>query len=395
MNLSPEKSDLPLDGVTVLDFSQYLAGPSCALRLADLGASVFKVERPAGGDQCRSLAVADQWVGEDSLLFHTINRNKGSIAADLKDPADLEAIKRLIKQADVVLHNFRPGVMERIGLGYDDVSAINPRIIYGVVSGYGKDGPWRDKPGQDLLAQSRSGLAWLTGSAGDGPVPMGVSITDIAAGQHLAQGILAALYRQAREGRGSLVEVSLLASAMDLQFEQYTSFLNSDRSQPRRSAVNGANIHATAPYGIYETADGYMALAMCPVSLLRKLLTLDALQSYSDDDAYKQRDEIKQILKDHLQTRPTEHWLAILEPAGVWCSEILDWPALQASGALDSLDVVQSIDGSTPIDTTTCPIRLDGRALPLSRGAPALGQDSHLLKALGEENNDEKTRIKA
>ena len=204
---------LPLAGVKVLDFSQFLAGPVCALRLQDLGAEVIKIERAGQGDLCRSLVVADQTVGPDSLLFHTINRGKRSVAVDLKSPADLATVRRLIASADVMIHNFRPGVMERIGLGYEAVEAINPRIVYGCVSGYGPDGVWRDQPGQDLLAQSRSGLVWLNGSAGDGPVPIGVSITDIAAGMHLAQGVLAALFKQARTNRGSLVEVSLLASA--------------------------------------------------------------------------------------------------------------------------------------------------------------------------------------
>ena len=251
--------DLPLTGVRVLDLSQFLAGPACALRLADLGASVTKVERAGSGDPCRRLATADQWLGEDSLLFHLINRNKKSLAADLKDPGDLDAVRALVAEVDVVLHNFRPGVMERLGLGYQDVRRLNPKIIYGVVSGYGTDGPWRDLPGQDLLVQARSGMAWLSGSAGLGPVPMGISIADMAAGMHLAQGILAALFRLARRGEGALVEVSLLASSMDLQFEQFTSYLNGPREQPARSAVNGANVHATAPYGLYETADGHMA----------------------------------------------------------------------------------------------------------------------------------------
>src|SRR5690606_19909035 len=180
MNQSNNKPslDLPLEGLVVLDFSQFLAGPSCALRLADLGARVIKVERPQGGDLCRQLVVADQRFGEDSALFHTINRNKQSFAADLKDPHSLQQVKALIQQADVMIHNFRPGVMERIGLDSKTVLELNPRIVYGEITGYGDAGPWKDKPGQDLLVQSLSGIAWLSGNANQGPVPMGISVVD-------------------------------------------------------------------------------------------------------------------------------------------------------------------------------------------------------------------------
>ncbi|WP_372574863.1 CaiB/BaiF CoA transferase family protein [Ruegeria jejuensis] len=372
---SDAEYDLPLTGVRVLDFSQFLAGPMCSLRLADLGAEVIKIERPKGGDLCRGLAVGDQWLGDDSLLFHTINRNKASVTADLKKPGDLDAIKTLIGTADVMIHNFRPGVMERIGLGYDAVSAMNPGLIYGVVSGYGTEGPWRDKPGQDLLAQSLSGLVWLTGSADDPPIPTGVSITDITAGMHLAQGVLAALFAQSRNNKGRLVEVSLLASAMDLQFEQFTGYLNSPRELPQRAAVNGANVQSSAPYGLYQTSDGYLAIAMTPIAKLAELLPLPTLAPFSDPAiAFSKRDQIKQIIADHLQSQPTDHWLGLLEPADIWCARVLDWPTLEASGALDALDVVQDIDGA--FRTTTCPIRLDGRTLSSNRPAPPLGNDT-------------------
>lgn len=371
--------DLPLEGVTVLDFSQFLAGPMCAMRLADLGAEVIKIERPAVGDLCRKLSVADQWMGEDSLLFHTINRNKKSFAADLKDGDDLSRVKTLIERADVMVHNFRPGVMERIGLGFAAVSQLNPRIVYGVVSGYGTSGPWKDMPGQDLLAQARSGMTWLSGDAGHGPVPVGISITDITAGAHLAQGILAALFRRAMRGQGALVEVSLVASAMDLQFEQFTSYLNGPKQQPERSAINGANVNAPAPYGLFRTSDGYIAVAMTPIASLQQLLNVKQLADLTDPAlAFRKRDEIKRVLQDHLLTDTTQHWLELLEPAGLWCSEVLDWPELEASGALDALEAVQTISGpkGQSMRTTTCPIRIDGEGLHHDRSAPLLGADT-------------------
>ena len=183
-------TDLPLKGLIVLEFCQYLSGPSAGLRLADLGARVIKIEKPGTGDAGRKLAIKDLWVGNDSLLFHTINRNKESFTANLKDATELELIKKLIKKADVLIHNFRPGVMEKTGLGYEVVRELNPRIIYAEISGYGKIGPWKDKPGQDLLLQSMTGLAFTTGNGTNGPVSFGVAIADILCGSQLVQGIL-------------------------------------------------------------------------------------------------------------------------------------------------------------------------------------------------------------
>ena len=185
----------PLEGIVVLEFCQFLAGPSAGLKLADLGARVIKIERPIKGEACRQLSIKDLFVDESSLLFHTINRNKESFAADLKNPDDLAIVKKLIAKADIMTHNFRPGVMDKIGLAYGEALAVNPKIIYGVVSGYGEKGPWSKKPGQDLLVQSLSGLTWLSGKKSQGPVPFGLSVADIMCGNHFVQGILAALLK--------------------------------------------------------------------------------------------------------------------------------------------------------------------------------------------------------
>src|SRR5690606_39029241 len=169
---------LPLEGILVLDFSQFLAGPVAALRLADLGARVIKIERPGVGDIGRTLAFAGRTIDGDTVSFHAMNRNKESVTADLKSASDLAYVKQLVARADVIIQNFRPGVMERIGLDYEAVRELNPTIVYASATGYGTEGPWRDRPGQDLLAQSISGLPWLNGSRDDGPVPVGLSIAD-------------------------------------------------------------------------------------------------------------------------------------------------------------------------------------------------------------------------
>ena len=194
----------PLEGILVVDLSQFLSGPCASLRLADLGARVIKVEKPVTGDLCRQLYVSNVRLDGESTVFHAINRNKESIVADLKTPEGLEQVKKLIRRADVVMHNFRPGVIERLGLGYESVRQLNPQVVYGQISGYGQEGPWRDQPGQDLLLQSLSGLTWLSGDAGQGPVPMGLAVADILCGMHLVQGILACLVRRSITGQGGL-----------------------------------------------------------------------------------------------------------------------------------------------------------------------------------------------
>jgi CoA:oxalate CoA-transferase len=377
-------SMLPLDGLTVLDFSQFLAGPSAALRLADLGATVIKVERPGTGDLGRQLYISNLQLDGDSTLFHTINRNKQSLAADLKNPRDLEQVRRLVAQADVLIQNFRPGVMDRLGLGYEEVHTRHPRIVYASVSGYGNEGPWRDKPGQDLLAQSLSGLTWLSGNADDPPTAFGVSVVDMFAGAHLTQGILACLVRRGATGRGGLVEVSLLESAIDMQFELLTTFFNDGGKLPSRSASNNANAYLAAPYGIYRTADGFMALAMASVPRLGELLNLPLLAEFQSPQSwFDHRDTIKKALADHLATQPASYWLAILEPADIWCAEVLDWKRLAEHDGFRAAKVTQRVGVGTAREllTTRCPIRIDRQILTHATAAPRVGAHSEFIRS--------------
>jgi len=373
----------PLEGLLVLDLAQFLSGPSAALRLGDLGARVIKVERPGSGDICRTLYLTDTDVGGDSTLFHAINRNKESLAIDLKKPEDLAALKRLVARADVLIQNFRPGVIERLGLGYEDAKAINPRLVYAGVSGYGETGPWVDMPGQDLLAQSLSGVTWLNGHEGDGPVPLGLSIADMLAGHALTEGVLAALVRRGITGEGAHVQTSLLEALVDLQFELLTTHLNDGNRLPARAGFRNANAYLAAPYGIYPTRDGYLALAMMPLTQLADTLPLPALSAYDAQDAFAKRDEIKRLIAATLSQHDTAHWLARLQPADVWCAEVLDWPRLLQSpafGLLDMLQTVQRGDG-TPVHTTRGPVRIDGARARSARGAPRVGEHSAPIRA--------------
>jgi crotonobetainyl-CoA:carnitine CoA-transferase CaiB-like acyl-CoA transferase len=366
-----------LEDIVVADFSQFLSGPSAGLRLADMGAQVIKIEKPGIGDICRQLYVSDVMIEGESTIFHAINRNKQSYAADLKDAADLEKVKKIIAVSDVLLHNFRPGVMERLGLGYEEVKKINKNIIYAEVSGYGHEGPWRDLPGQDLLLQSVSGLAWLSNNHNDNPSPMGVAVVDILAGAHIAQGILAALYQRAISNEGALVQVSMFESILDFQFEVLTCFYNDGNQLPVRSSVNNGHAYISAPYGIYKTADGYLALAMGSILVLAELLGCEPLKKYSDSaEWFTKRDEIKTILAQHLETKDTAHWLAILEPADIWCARVMNYEQLVQEDGYKVLDMELEVNTSNglSITTTRCPIRVDGNILSSEVGAPLLGE---------------------
>ena len=371
-----------LQDILVVDFSQFLSGPSASLRLADLGAEVIKIERPGIGDICRELYVSDVRIGEDSTIFHAINRNKESYAADLKDEEDLENIKQLLQKADVVMHNFRPGVMERIGLDYETVKSLNPSVVYAEISGYGEDGPWKDLPGQDLLLQSVSGLTWLSNNFADAPTPMGVAVVDILAGTHLAQGILAALYRRALHGEGSLVQVSMLESILDFQFEVLTCFYNDGQELPVRGEVNGSHAYIAAPYGIYKTADGYLALAMTPIPSLGVLLQCDGLSTFTEaENWFTQRDTIKKIIADHLLQGTTAQWLAVLQPADVWCAPVFNYDELtkEEGYKLLEMELVVKNSGGLPVKTTRCPIRVDGKPLRSTVAAPKLGEHNAVI----------------
>ena len=368
-----------LEDILIIDFSQFLSGPSAALRLADMGAEVIKIEKPETGDICRQLYVSDIVLEGDSTIFHAINRNKKSYAADLKNEHDLEKIKKLLAKADVLMHNFRPGVMERLGLGYEEVKKINPSIVYAEISGYGTEGAWKNLPGQDLLLQAVSGLTWLSSSNDKNPTPMGVAVVDILAGTHLAQGILASLYNRGISGEGALVQVSMFESSIDFQFEVLTCYYNDGKQLPKRSAVNGANAYIAAPYGIYTTANGYIALAMGNIVELATLLSCSDLLVFSQSaEWFDKRDAIKTILANHLVTQSTQHWLSILEPADIWCAQVLEYKELIQEEAYQKLqmEIVVKNSKGLSVTTTRCPIRIDGNILNSEKGAPFLGEDN-------------------
>lgn len=373
----------PLEGILILEFCQFLAGPSAGLKLADLGARVIKIERPVKGDACRQLAIKNLFLEEDSLLFHTINRNKESYAADLKNPEDLALVKKLIARADVMTHNFRPGIMEKIGLDHQSVLEVNPKIIYANITGYGNEGPWAAKPGQDLLVQSVSGLSYLSGSSADGPVPFGLAVSDIMCGNHLVQGILAALIKRAKTGKSVLVEVSLLESALDVQFEVLTTYLNDGGQLPQRSAVNGsAHAYLSAPYGTYPTKDGYIALAMGDLNKISSIIGCDISEFYTDvHSSFENRDELLLLLGQTLKTNTTRHWLTLLEPHDIWCTTVLNYKEATRLEVFKNQQIRQELDlgEGKKMYTTRAPFQIDGQKLCSAKAAPKIGADNQKI----------------
>ncbi|TIW23930.1 MAG: CoA transferase [Mesorhizobium sp.] len=378
-------AELPLTGLVVVDMSQFLSGPYCSLRLLDLGARVIKIERPDGGDLSRRLYLSDTEIGGDSTIFHAINRGKESLAVDLKNEADLAALRGLIAKADVLIQNFRPGVIERLGLDYEHVSTINPRLVYASISGYGEDGPWVKRPGQDLLAQARSGVMWLNGDEEQGPVPFGLAIADMLAGAACAQGILAKLVRRGITGEGGHVETSLLEALVDFQFEVLTTHLNDGRRLPKRSSFRSAHAYLSAPYGIYPAKDGYLAIAMTPIPKIADLLELPELDPFRDKPAtwFTARDEIKAIIARRIAEKTTDEWLAILEPADIWCAKVLTWPELMENDGFKALDMLQTVtrEDNVSILTTRSPLRVDGARAKVDRAAPRIGEHSEKIRA--------------
>lgn len=367
-----------LEGITVLDFAQYLSGPWAATRLADLGARVIKIEGPRG-DGSRKLTLKNIVIDGDSSVFHSMNRGKESYTANLKDPEDMAKVKKLIAKSDVMISNFRPGIMERLGLDYETVKAINGGMVYASITGYGADGPWVKKPGQDLLLQSVTGVPFLNGNQEDNPTPVGLAVIDMFTSANTVQAILAALIQRGRTGQGAKVECSMIEAALDYQFEPVTTYLNDGGELQPRSAINNGHAYLGAPYGIYKTKNNYIALSMGNVAQLGELLGCHAVAAFTTpSDWYDKRDEIKQLLVDHLLMDTTENWLAKLEPADYWCGPVYNMQEIMGHEIMETVDMVQEVQrkNGTTIRTTRCPIRVNGEKVFNDQGAPVLGEDN-------------------
>lgn len=375
-----------LENVKVVSFNHFLMGPLGVQMLGDLGADVVAVESLDGAFQ-RKWSGFGTFVGEESLLFACANRNKRSLAIDLRSEAGRRIAERLVAEADVVAENFRPGVMDRLGLGYDAVKLMNPKIVYASASGYGPDGPYRDKPGQDLLVQALSGLAAVTGQAPDGARAVGASIVDHHGAALLAVGILAALYRQRATGVGCRVDVSLLAAALDLQTESLTTYLNGPRPTSIRQPESISGWCMQGPYGIYPTLDGHVAISLCTNQELGEALEEPELSAIPDTDNFPRREEISRLTERGTRKFTIEALLPRLTAKHVWHMPVNDYeaverdPQVQHNGHL--MEAASAASNAT-LKLLSHPVRYDGEAPELRLAPQPLGaQSREILAELG------------
>ncbi len=375
-----------LSGIRILSFTQWLLGPVAVQYLADMGAGVIKIEPPGTGAFERGWAGGNTFRNGVSVFFLLANRNQRSLTLNLKHPEGLAIARRLVERADVLVENFRPGVMDRLGLGYQDVRAINPRMIYASASGFGQQSPSRDLPGQDLIIQAMSGLAAATGRAGEPPTPVGAAVVDQHGASLLAMGILAALLQRERTGEGQRVEVTMFEAALDLQLEPLVYFLNGGKVERPKEPL-GSSFHQ-APYGIYQTRDGYLAISLSPVSAIRDALGgPEELIPYEDPSiVMEKREEIYRALAPYFRTRDTREWVEILRGRGVWCAPVQWYDEVLQDPAMKYLNPLVEIDHQRAgrVKLLNHPVRYGGRSAALRRLPPDVGEHTReILEELG------------
>lgn len=318
----------PLEGLRVADFSQLVQGPNATQFLADMGAEILKIE-PLKGDWQRNWSLGDAWINGESVSFLAFNRGKRSVALNLKDSRGKEAALRIIKSCDVLLENFRPGVMDRLGLGYGTLSEIHPKLIYCASCGWGQDGPYATRPGQDLLAQAVAGVLNLNGKEGDPPSPVGMGIADISASFHIVLAILAALYERGRSGLGQRIDINLLNSMMSLATQEITLYLNTGR-QPQRSAAGIGHPCVGAPMGVYKTRDGYIVVAMMPIEKIAELVGIAGYEGNDSRNVMEDRDEVKRSLEPGFADKTTAELLELFLKADIWAAPVNSFPQVES-----------------------------------------------------------------
>lgn len=382
----------PLAGLRVLDLSRVLAGPLCTMMLGDLGADVLKVERAGAGDDTRQWGPpwAEGDAGREAAYYLCVNRNKRSVEADLKSPEGRALVRRLAREADVLVENFAPGTMEGWGLGYEALSAENPGLVFCTITGYGMDGPDAGRPGYDFAVQARAGWMAITGEVAGAPTKVGVALVDVLTGQNAAFGILAALRERERSGRGQRVEVALFDSALAGLVNVAQAALVTER-EPRR----WGNAHATiVPYQTFEAADRPFAVAVGNDAQFRRLCDVVGAPEMGTDPRFatnparvENRDELVPLLAERLRARTAAAWLGALEAAGVPCApvqgvrEALADPVLRARGG------TWEMRGATygAVETVPSPVRLSRTPAALRRPAPSLGEHTAEVEAAGWE----------
>ncbi len=393
---SQRRDPPPLAGIRVLEVGNYMAAPFCSMQLADLGAEVIKVEHPDGGDQVRlSAPLID---GEGSA-FMRLNRNKRSLALDLKTDQGQEIFQKLVTTADVVVENLRPGTMKDLGLDHETLRRLNPRLVYVAASGWGQDGPLRDQPGMDIMAQARSGLMSITGTADGDPVKVGVPMCDLVCALYGALAAVAALYARRTTGAGQFIDVSLLEAGVSFAiWEAGRYFATGEIPKPSGSAHQSA-----APYQAFRTADGWLTIGATTGFTWKALCEGLGLESLLDDERYvdaslrhRNREVLAATIESVTRTKPAAHWLAVLGEAGVPCAPIQDFgqvfndPHLLARQYF--WDAPHRKVGS--VRQLGSPMRFSDAATRRDNAGPLLGEDSAaLLAELGYSGPEVRTLI--
>lgn len=366
-----------LEGIRVLDCSIAMAGPFAAQRMGDMGADVVKVE-PTSGEWQRHASAGGATGNKINVSFLSLNRNKRSLAVDLKAPEGKALLIDMVKNADVFLQNYRPGVAERLGVDYATLSAINPRLIYVSMSGYGEDGPYRDYPGQDLLLQGMSGAMMSTGAAGTPPSAAGQYLVDAITAYSAFEGALAALLHRERTGEGQLVQINMLDAIATIQMQELSVYTVGNKPQAR-SAEPHAHSYIRAPYGVFATSDGYITVAMASLARLGELFGDDFFAELDDErDSWTQRDEIFARVKVHLLERSSEEWLKDMRARDIWAGpvygyeDLINDPQIKHNGTFIEYD--HPTEGR--IKVPGFPIRFSRTPCTVERGAPLVGEHS-------------------
>ena len=373
-----------LEGVRVLDFTQMMMGPWATQFLGDMGADIVKVERPGAGEWERGLRAMGELLDGQSPFFLAMNRNKRSVAVDLKHPRARDVVLRLAERSELVVENFRPGVMDRLGIGYHDLRSVSPSIVFVSGTGFGPDGPYVGRPGQDLLIQSMTGLAAYGGRRDDPPTPSGSSIVDASTALLLAYSAMVGLFHRERTGEGQRIDVSLFNTAIALQCQEIAAFLNMGKPFERSEAgIGGAWL--SAPFGIYLTADRPIAIAMASLAVVGELIGAPELAEYDEGNrAYDERDDVYRIVQERLIERPAADWLEILATKDVWAApvqtfdDLVDDPQVEHNRLLETVRHPSGGD----LRVVGVPMRFSETPGEIRSGPPAVG--AHTDEVLGE-----------